>query len=56
MFDQDESGTISANELKMMLGGSFSEETITKIIQEVDKDGSGDIDFIEFKEMLTKIF
>jgi calcium-dependent protein kinase len=58
MFDTDGSGTISSEEIKdffsMSDGGddSFAQE----LIEEVDKNGDGEISFNEFKEMMEKLF
>ena len=58
MFDKDNSGAISANEVKEILGGGkkFGSEKIwNDIIKEVDTDGNGEISYEEFKEMMTKL-
>lgn len=58
MFDSDGSGTISREEIKdffsMSEGGDdgFAQE----LIEEVDKNGDGEISFNEFKEMMEKLF
>ncbi|XP_051127407.1 caltractin-like [Andrographis paniculata] len=59
LFDTDQSGTIDAKELNVAmraLGFEMSEEEITQMIAEVDKDGSGSIDFEEFCHMMTAKF
>lgn len=45
MFDKDGSGTISAEEIRGVLGsgGSLSEQAIDDIIKEVDENGDGEI-------------
>ena len=51
-----ESGTIDAKELKVAmraLGFEPKKEEIRKMIADVDKDGSGVIDFTEFLDMMT---
>lgn len=56
LFDTDNSGTIDAKELNVAmraLGFEATEEDIIRMIAEVDKDGSGAIDFDEFKHMMT---
>ena len=56
MFDTDGSGNIDSKELKVAmraLGFEPKREEIKKLISEVDKDGSGVIDFPEFLEMMT---
>ena len=58
MFDRDNSGTISANELKMVLQGDMeSDENVwQEIIQLVDQNGDGEIDLQEFQDIvLSKI-
>ena len=54
MFDTDGSGTISANELNQMLGDEDLKDSIewTRIIQEVDQNGDGEIDIKEFEAVL----
>jgi Ca2+-binding EF-hand superfamily protein len=50
------SGTIDAKELKVAmraLGFEPKKEEIKKMISDIDKDGSGTIDFNEFLEMMT---
>ena len=58
MFDKDGSGTISADELKQILGRSKVEydEAIEKLIQEADSSGDGEIDLKEFEELMHKLF
>ena len=49
-------GTIDAKELKVAmraLGFEPKKEEIQKMISDIDKDGSGTIDFSEFLEMMT---
>ncbi|XP_027078523.1 caltractin [Coffea arabica] len=56
LFDTDNSGTIDAKELNVAmraLGFELTEEEINRMIAEVDKDGSGAIDFDEFVHMMT---
>ncbi|XP_016515545.2 putative calcium-binding protein CML13 isoform X1 [Nicotiana tabacum] len=59
LFDTDNSGTIDAKELNVAmraLGFEATEEEINRMIAEVDKDGSGAIDFDEFVHMMTAKF
>lgn len=68
LFDVDKSGTITAKEIKKILGsGSNStpnnknkneveECEWDKILMEVDRDGNGEISFEEFKEMIQNMF
>lgn len=45
MFDKDGSGTITADEIKEVLGfdSSIDKKTIEGIIKEVDENGDGEI-------------
>jgi Ca2+-binding EF-hand superfamily protein len=58
VFDTDNSGTISLQELKAMLeehaelGAQLVGTDVAKIFQDVDVDGSGEVDFEEFKAMM----
>ncbi|RLN35802.1 hypothetical protein C2845_PM03G12970 [Panicum miliaceum] len=56
LFDTDNSGTIDAKELNVAmraLGFEMTEEQINQMIADVDKDGSGAIDYEEFEHMMT---
>ena len=56
IFDKDGSGSISAAELSSALnalGQSPSEEDIARMLKEIDKDDSGEIDFNEFLTMMA---
>lgn len=56
LFDTDGSGTIDAKELTVAmraLGFEMTEEQIEQMIRDVDKDGSGAIEFPEFCQMMT---
>lgn len=60
MFDTDGSGKIDASEIKGLLEGEDLKEHMTKeqlnqIIQEVDVNGDGEIDFEEFLSMMRNI-
>ncbi|KAG8131461.1 putative Troponin C skeletal muscle protein [Naja naja] len=55
MFDADGGGDISTKELgtvMRMLGQTPTKEELDAIIEEVDEDGSGTIDFEEFLVMM----
>jgi len=56
MFDKDGNGSISAKELKDVLGGALGgdQKLLDTIINEVDKDGNKEISLKEFKEMMFK--
>jgi hypothetical protein len=56
LFDTDGSGTIDPKELKaamQSLGFEAKNQTIYQMIGDIDKDGSGEIDFEEFLDMMT---
>lgn len=57
MFDKDGSGTISADEIRSVLGSgsTLSEAAIDDIIKEVDENGDGEIQFEEFVHMMKKL-
>ncbi len=57
-FDADGDGTISREELRAALaGGAYAgpDDDIERIIDEVDKDGDGEIDYDEFVAMLSSL-
>jgi len=57
IFDKDGDGSITTKELGTVmrsLGQTPSEETLKQMIKEVDVDGSGTIDFIEFLGLMEK--
>ena len=58
LFDDDDSGTIGAGELKMMLRdlgfSQISRSQCKKLIQEIDIDGSGDISSVTFFRISSK--
>ncbi|XP_073117484.1 probable calcium-binding protein CML13 [Elaeis guineensis] len=56
LFDTDRSGTIDAKELTVAmraLGFEMTEKQVNQMIVDVDKDGSGAIEFDEFVSMMT---
>jgi len=61
MFDKDGSGKISIDEMKQALGAEVegqtdNEDEWNQLIEEVDIDGDGEIDFEEFISMMRKHF
>ena len=54
MFDKDGNGTISADEIKSVLGKAVNEKILDDMIKEVDMNNDGEISLIEFKEMMLK--
>ena len=57
LFDKDGSGSISADEIKEVLGvgKNIDEKIWNEIILEVDGNGDGEISFDEFKTMMQKL-
>merc|ERR1719397_211781 len=56
IYDKDQQGYITTDILKEILreiDNKLSEEDLDGIIEEVDEDGSGTLDFDEFMEMMT---
>ena len=56
LFDSDKSGEIDTDELKQALknlGIDAKNQTLSNMMADLDKDGSGKIDFAEFIEMMT---
>ena len=56
LFDTDGNGTIDPKELKeamQSLGFEAKNQTIYQMISDIDKDGTGDIDFEEFLDLMT---
>jgi|EP00670_Eutreptiella_braarudii_P005530 Ca2+-binding EF-hand superfamily protein len=57
LFDTEGTGKIEAKEIKVALralGFEPKKEEMNKIISEVDKDGSGTVDFNEFLDLLIR--
>jgi calcium-dependent protein kinase len=54
LFDKDNSGSISANEIREVLGvgKNIDEKIWNDIVLEVDGNGDGEISFTEFKTMM----
>ena len=56
LFDSDKSGEIDTSELKQALnnlGIDAKNQTLQNMINDIDKNASGTIDFDEFIEMMT---
>ena len=56
LFDTDHSGTIDTDDLKQVLsnlGIDAKNQTLQNMINDIDKNQSGTIDFDEFIEMMT---
>lgn len=57
LFDTDNSGTISSQELKEVLtsSGHISDETIEQILKQADENDDNEIDFSEFCKLMEKV-
>ena len=56
MFDKDGSGAISLEELKQALGISDDQdEVLTKLLEEIDENNDGEIQFEEFCHMMERL-
>ena len=57
LFDKDGGGTISPDEVKDVLcsGQDVDDSVWEKIIEQIDKDGDGEISFEEFCNMMQKM-
>ena len=56
MFDKDGNGSISMDEIRSILGNSFTDPKVLEgIIKECDTNGDGEISMSEFKDMMNKI-
>merc|ERR1712202_98645 len=56
LFDSDASGAIDVRELKAAmraLGFEVKNEELKKMVSDVDNDGNGTIEFVEFLGMMT---
>ncbi len=55
VFDEDNSGEITVEELKSVMSQfGLTEDELTPMLQEVDHDGDGSIDFIEFSRLVPQ--
>ena len=57
MFDRDKQGTISCDEIYKIMknyGNPMKKEEIENMIEEIDEDGDGEINFEEFVTMMEK--
>ena len=56
-FDKDNSGFIDANELRIvleMMGQKTTEEEIFRMIAEADSENTGQINFEQFKKVISE--
>jgi Ca2+-binding EF-hand superfamily protein len=51
-MDTDQSGSLSSDELKRILGPLIDEQSWAEIVAKVDKDFDGEIDLSEFMKMM----
>ncbi|GKA27968.1 calcium-binding allergen Ole e 8-like protein [Tanacetum coccineum] len=57
LYDQDNNGVISASELHQILSGmglNYTLKDCENMINSVDSDGDGCVDFEEFRKMMSK--
>lgn len=54
-FDKDGNGTISADEVKAVLGTQMSDEAVNNIIKQVDENDDGEIQFEEFCNLMRSM-
>jgi calcium-dependent protein kinase len=55
LFDKDGNGSISAAEIKNVLGAAIGDQKeLDKMIKEVDENGDQEISLVEFKSMMLK--
>jgi calmodulin len=57
LFDKDGDGIITTRELGIVisyLGQTPTEEELKELVKEVDTDGTGDIEFNDFLELMSK--
>jgi calcium-dependent protein kinase len=55
LFDTDGNGTITAEEIKEILGDEMEDQVWEDVIRKVDQNGDGCIDLKEFKDMMVEI-
>lgn len=58
LFDKDKSGKISVKELKKIIKqelGQSETDLWTSIVEDVDQNGDGELDFREFQEVMSRV-
>lgn len=58
LFDKDHSGTIDEQELSVIMrsfGQAPTQEKLKAIIKEVDEDENGELDFLEFMKLMSRV-
>ncbi|KAL6748666.1 hypothetical protein V8C86DRAFT_2873027, partial [Haematococcus lacustris] len=57
LMDRDKGGTLTIDEIKQlmdMLGMKMRQDELEHLVMEVDTDGSGQVDFDEFLQVMTR--
>eukprot|EP00798_Chlamydomonas_sp_ICE-L_P015905 gene15905-22038_t len=57
LMDRDKGGTLSTDEVKQLmdlLGMKVRQEELEQLISEIDVDGSGEVDFDEFLQVMAR--
>ena len=56
LFDKDNSGTITADEIKEVIGSQLAEEQVwADLLRQADSDGNGEIDIEEFINLMKDV-
>ena len=56
LFDKDNSGTITADEIKEVIGSQLAEENVwADLLRQADSDGNGEIDIEEFINLMKDV-
>ena len=55
LFDKDGSGSISQDEIKRALGIENQDDTLRQLLEEIDENHDGEIQFEEFCNMMQKL-
>ncbi|KAL5988720.1 hypothetical protein ACLOJK_026821 [Asimina triloba] len=58
VFDKDQNGYISANELRLVminLGEELTDEEVNQMIREADVDGDGQVNYDEFVRIMLAV-
>lgn len=56
LFDKDGSGTITANEIKEVIGANMAQDQVwADLLRQADADGNGEIDIDEFINLMKDV-